>query len=129
MNEEDSLRISHDYGPSAGRFELFNFLINLLSVVSFIFALVMLYWVLVYAFVRKRTKAFKTAFIIISLSTVLIRVVSVYTFPLGWDEGTYSRAAMRYADKALSFQWKEIPSITYNHEIGLVKLTFAIPSF
>ncbi|HOU19699.1 MAG TPA: hypothetical protein PK898_06390 [Flexilinea sp.] len=128
MNEEDSLRISHDYGPSAGRFELFNFLINLLSVVSFIFALVMLYWVLVYAFVRKRTKAFKTAFIIISLSTVLIRAVSVYTFPLGWDEGTYSRAAMRYADKALSFQWKEIPSITYNHEHpALVKLTFAVP--
>lgn len=128
MNQEDSLRISHDYGPSAGRFELCNFLINLLSAVTFLFVLVVLYLILIYEFVHKRTKAFKIAFIIISLSTILIRLVSVYTFPLGWDEGTYSRAAMRYADKALSFQWKEIPSITYNHEHpALVKLTFAVP--
>lgn len=126
--QTESQLISHQYGASARRLEILNFIVNLFSVISLLFLAIFLYLILIFAALKNKTKTFKILFAVLTFSTIMIRTTNVYNFPLGWDEGTYSRAAMRYAEKALAFRWEEIPAETYNYEHpALVKLTFAIP--
>ncbi len=128
-NEPFSLMLSHTYGPAAAVKERLNFFFNLFSVFIPLSCLLFTYLVILRSLLKRCSRQFALAFLILSVCTVFIRVVNVYNFPLGWDEGTYSRAAMRYSEKMLSFQWLEIPSVLYNHEHpAFVKLMFAIPA-
>lgn len=127
--EPYSLMVRHHYGSSAAFMERLNFFFNLLSVVIPLTCLIFFYLLVLQKLLSRRSRQFATLFTVLSLCTVFIRVVNVYNFPLGWDEGTYSRAALRYSEKALNFKWQEIPSIVYNHEHpAFVKLMFAIPA-
>ena len=124
-----SKRIVHDFGISTENYEKANFFFNLLSVVIPLFLFLWLIQLILWIFVHTRSKKFKLLFTVLTVFTIFYRVISVYHFPLGWDEGTYSRAAMRYSEKILSFKALEIPTILYNHEHpAFVKLTFAIPA-
>ena len=124
-----SKRIAHDFGIPAEYYEKANFFFNLLSVIIPLFLFLWLVQLVLWSFVNTRSKNFKILFVLLTLFTLIYRVISVYHFPLGWDEGTYSRAAMRYSEKILSFKALEIPTILYNHEHpALVKLTFSVPA-
>ncbi len=129
LDEAGPQMIRHDYGESAAAAEKWNFFINLLSVWMLLAVALALYFHVLTGLMTRRSRKFAAIFLLLTASTVVIRTVNVYNFPLGWDEGTYSRAAMRYSEKMLAFQWADIPAITYNHEHpAFVKLMYAIPA-
>lgn len=127
--EPFSLMVPHDFGQNAETGEKMNFFFNLLSVFIPFSFLTLAYLLILRKLLSAKTRGFVLVFLVLTAFTIIYRVISVYDFPLGWDEGTYSRAAMRYSEKILSFQWDEIPSILYNHEHpAFVKLMFSIPA-
>ncbi|NMA11894.1 MAG: hypothetical protein GX933_01730 [Chloroflexi bacterium] len=120
--------ITHDYGETAYSLEVLNFIFNLLPVIFMIWILLSIYLLILILILRKRDRTFRTLFILISLATIVIRFTNSYHFPLGFDEGTYARAAMRYGEKIKSFHIEEIPQVDYNLEHpALIKLAFALP--
>lgn len=120
--------VPHDYGETASRLEFLNFLFNLLPVIFMIWVLLSIYTLILILILRKRDQTFRALFILISLSTIVIRFTNSYHFPLGWDEGTYARAAMRYAEKIQTLHIQEIPAVEYNLEHpALIKLAFSLP--
>lgn len=124
----EPFRVGHVYYDRTFFFEWLDFLINLSSVFGLLFYAWTFYVALLFRFLDRRTPSFRRVFVALTFAAVLMRGVNVATFPLGWDEGTYSRAAMRYADSALKLDLKNIPAIDYNHEHpALVKLAFALP--
>jgi hypothetical protein len=126
--ESFSMMVPHDFGKSAEAREKINFFFNLLSVFIPFSFFTLTYLLILCKLLSSKTRGFTIIFLILTAFTIIYRVVSVYNFPLGWDEGTYSRAAMRYSEKVLTFNWDEIPSILYNHEHpAFVKLMFSIP--
>lgn len=125
----ESKRVAHDFGIIAENYEKVNFFFNLLSVIFLLFFFLWIVQLALWHFISRKSKKFKILFLILTVFTIVYRVISVYHFPLGWDEGTYSRAAMRYSEKILTFRALEIPTILYNHEHpALVKLTYSIPA-
>lgn len=121
--------ISHDYGETVSRLEILNFLFNLLPVIFMIWILLSLYLLILILILRKRDRTFRALFIGFSIATVIIRFTNAYNFPLGFDEGTYARAAMRYADRIEAMKPAEIPQVEYNLEHpALIKLAFALPA-
>ena len=124
----EPIRVAHCYGSETLFFERVDFGLNLLSAIVLISAFFVLYFALTFSFVARRSPSFRAVFLLISAAAVAMRIFNIFNLPLDWDEGTYSRAAMRYADKVLTLKLADIPAIEYNHEHpALVKLAFSVP--
>lgn len=124
----EPIRVAHRYGSETLFFERVDFGLNLLSAIVLISAFFALYFALTFSFVARRSPSFRAVFLLITAAAVAMRIFNIFNLPLDWDEGTYSRAAMRYADKVLTLKLADIPAIEYNHEHpALVKLAFSVP--
>ncbi len=124
-----SLVYPHNYGATARKWEKINFVLNLYSVMILMLCFFWLYFAAMIFLLKRRSRRFAVIFLVLSVMTAVIRIRNCYNFALGFDEGTYSRAAMRYSNLILTHKWKEIPDMIYNYEHpGFVKLIFSIPA-
>ena len=122
------VRIAHTYFDQTLFFERLDFAINLISIVVLTWFVLSGYLAHIVSRVSRRSASFRGVFILLTLAAIAMRLFNIFNLPLDWDEGTYARAAMRYADKVLALEVAEIPAIEYNHEHpALTKLIFAAP--
>lgn len=126
--QEGAFTAPHSYDESTLTFERLDFALNLFSIVAIIGTFWTLYFAILTSFVSRRSRSFRWVFVGLSVFLVLIRCFSMFNFPVDWDERTYSRAALRYAEKILALQFDEIPNVDYNYEHpALIKLAYSVP--
>lgn len=124
----EPFRVTHTYFDQTRFFEQLDFAINLSSIVILIWFGLSGYAAFLVSHVSRRSASFRRVFILLTLAAIAMRLFNIFNLPLDWDEGTYARAAMRYADKVLTLDFAGIPAIDYNHEHpALTKLVFAGP--
>lgn len=126
--ESEKLSVAHTYFDQTGFYEWIDFWINLSSAIFLLWGVLALYFGFLAYLLQRRTRSFRRVFAALTVFIIFVRLFNIINFPLDWDEGTYSRAAMRYADSVLALKLDEIPRNWYNHEHpALIKLAFSVP--
>lgn len=126
--ESEKLSVAHTYFDQTRFYEWVDFWINLLSTIFLLWGLFALYFGFLAELLQRRSRSFRRVFAALTVFIVLVRLFNIFNLPLDWDEGTYSRAAMRYADSVLAWKFAEIPKNWYNHEHpAFIKLVYSVP--
>lgn len=128
IGHEGSFTAPHSYDESVLIYERIDFALNLFSAFVWIGAFWTLYFAIIVNVLARRSRSFRWVFVALSVFLILIRCFSMFNFPVDWDERTYSRAALRYAEKILTLRFDEIPTVDFNYEHpALIKLAYAVP--